>query len=94
MAPTPPACRAATSSVLASTASPAISTVVWFSPTFLAARVAAKLVLKALSTVLFGSLAAISAAAEESAGTTSESKVSKFSGFEMSITVLPSNWSP
>ena len=55
---------------------------------------AAKVVLNALSTRDWGSAAAISAAAEPSAGTTSESKVSKFSGLVMSTTTLPASCSP
>ena len=55
---------------------------------------AAKVVLNALSTRDCGRAAAISAAAEPSAGTTSESKVSKFSGLVMSTTTLPASWSP
>ena len=74
---------------LASASSPAISTVVVSGPTVPAARVPAKVVLNALSTRDCGSAAAISAAAELSAGTTRESKVSKFSGLVMSTTILP-----
>ncbi len=48
------------------------------------------MVLNAFSPVLFGSFAWISAAAELPAGTVSESKVSKFSGFVMSTNTLPS----
>ena len=58
------------------------------------ARVAAKLVLKALTTREEGRAAAISAAFEESAGTTRESKVSKFTGLVMSTTTLPASCSP
>ena len=54
---------------LASASSPAIRTVVVSGPTVPAARVPAKVVLKALSTRDCGSAAAISAAAEPSAGT-------------------------
>jgi hypothetical protein len=50
-------------------------------------------VLKAFRTLESGSFSASSAAAEPSAGTTSESKVSKFSGLLMSTTTLPLNWS-
>ena len=50
---------------------------------------AAKLVLNALTTRDSGRAAAITAVAEPSAGTTSESKVSKFSGLVMSTTTLP-----
>ena len=63
-------------------------------PTVPAARVAAKVVLNALSTRDCGRAAAISAAAELSAGTTRESKVSKFSGLVMSTTILPARLSP
>ncbi len=55
---------------------------------------APKLVLKALSTRDCGSRAAITAVAEPSAGTTSESKVSKFNGLVMSTTTLPASASP
>ena len=79
---------------LASASSPAISTVVVSGPTVPAASVAAKVVLKALSTRDCGSAAAISAAAELSAGTIRESKVSKFSGLVMSTTILPARLSP
>ena len=79
---------------LASASSPAISTVVVSGPTVPAARVPAKVVLNALSTRELGSAAAISAAAELSAGTTRESKVSKFSGLVMSTTILPASCSP
>ena len=54
---------------LASASSPAISTVVDSGPTVPAARVPAKVVLNAFSTRELGSAAAISAAAELSAGT-------------------------
>ena len=63
-------------------------------PTLLGARVAAKVVLKAFSTFDDGRAAASSAAAELSAATVSESKVSKFSGLLMSTTVLSASWSP
>ena len=79
---------------LASASSPAIRTVVVSGPTVPAARVPAKVVLKALSTRESGRAAAISAAAELSAGTTRESKVSKFSGLVMSTTILPASCSP
>ena len=94
MASTPPAVTASMRSSLASASSPAISTVVGLAPTFLAASVAAKVVLKAFSTFDDGRAAASSAAAELSAGTVSESKVSKLSGLLMSTTVLPASWSP
>src|SRR5262249_47547428 len=58
------------------------------------ARVAARLVLNALTTRDCGSDAAICAAAELSAGTVSESKGWKFSGLGMSTTTLPASWSP
>jgi hypothetical protein len=63
-------------------------------PTVPAANVPARVVLNAFSTRELGSAAAISAAAELSAGTTRESKVAKFSGFVMSTTVLPASCSP
>jgi hypothetical protein len=56
--------------------------------------VAAKVVLNALSTFEDGRAAASSAAAELSVGTVKESKVSKFSGFVMSTTVLPTSCGP
>ena len=71
-----------------------MSTVVVSGPTVPAASVAAKVVLKALTTRDWGSAAAICAAAELSAGTTRESKVSKFSGLVMSTTILPARLSP
>jgi hypothetical protein len=74
---------------LASASSPAIRTVVGSEPTLPAARVAAKVVLKAFSTRDAGRASAISAVAELSAGTVRESKVSKFSGLVMSTTILP-----
>jgi hypothetical protein len=63
-------------------------------PTVPAASVPANVVLNAFRTRDCGSAAAISAAAELSAGTTRESKVSKFSGLVMSTMILPANWSP
>jgi hypothetical protein len=81
------------SRALASASSPAMSTVVGSGPAVPAARVAAKVVLKALSTCDCGSAAAISAAAELSAATVRESKVSKFSGLVISTTTLPASWS-
>jgi len=60
----------------------------------LAPRVAAKVVLNALSTFDDGNAAASSATAELSAGTVRESKVSRFSGFEISTTVLPASCGP
>jgi hypothetical protein len=63
-------------------------------PTLLLPSVPAKVVLKALSTREDGSPAATSAAAELSGDTTSESKVSKFSGLVVSTMVLPARCSP
>ena len=63
-------------------------------PTLPAARVLAKVVLKAFSTRDVGRASAISAVAELSAGTVRESKVSKFSGLVMSTTILPARVSP
>ena len=63
-------------------------------PTVPAARVPAKVVLKAFSTRDCGRAAAISAAAEPSAGTVRESKVVKSSGLVMSTTTLPAKLSP
>jgi hypothetical protein len=79
---------------LASLSSPATSTVVPSGPTSPDASVPANVVLNALSTRALGRAAAISAAAELSAGTVRESNVSKFSGFVMSTTILPASWSP
>jgi hypothetical protein len=67
----------------------ATRTVVLVGPTLLLPSVPAKVVLKALSTREDGSAAATSAAAEPSGDTTSESKVSKFSGLVMSTMVFP-----
>ena len=64
-----------------------MSTVVGRGPTVPAARVPAKVVLNALITVESGRAAAIAAVAEPSAGTVSESKVSKSSGLVMSTTI-------
>jgi len=66
-----------------------MSTVVGASPTDPEAKVAAKVVLNALRTLALGRRWASSAAAEPSAATASESKVSKFSGLVMSTTTLP-----
>ena len=63
-------------------------------PTCLVAKVAANVVLNALSTEDEGRPSANSAAAELFDGTTRESKVSKFSGLVMSMTTLPASWSP
>jgi hypothetical protein len=71
-----------------------MSTVVGNAPTVPAASVPANVVLNAFSTRDCGSAAAISAAAEPSAGTVSESKVSKFNGLVMSTTTLPASCSP
>jgi hypothetical protein len=57
-------------------------------------RVAAKVVLKALTTFDCGRARAISEAADATAGTTRESNVSKFTGLVMSTTVLPESLSP
>lgn len=81
------------SAALASASSPAIWTVVVRSPILPVARVAAKVVLKALSTREFGRAAASSAAAEESVGTVRESNVSKFTGLVMSTTIRPASCS-
>jgi hypothetical protein len=69
-------------------------TVVGTGPSVRAASVAANVVLNALSTRDCGSAVARAAAAELSAGTTSESNVSKSSGLVMSTTTLPARWSP
>src|SRR3954453_2025589 len=89
----PPAVITSARADLASASSPAISTVVGRSPTVPDASVAANVVLNALSTRDCGSFAAISAAAELSDGTVSESNVLKSSGLVMSTTILPANWS-
>src|SRR5690606_22685505 len=60
----PPEAKMSASVALASASSPAIRTVVVSGPTVPAARVPAKVVLNALSTLDCGSAAAISAAAE------------------------------
>ena len=76
----------------ASASSPATGTVVGGSPTVPEATVAAKFVLNAFRTRDWGSEDAIS---EASGGTTTESNVSKFSGFlAMPTTTLPTSWSP
>ncbi len=59
-----------------------------------AARVAANVVLKALTTRAVGRAAAISAAAEESAGTVRPSKVAKSTGLVRSTTTVPAIASP
>jgi hypothetical protein len=71
-----------------------MSTVVGSEPTVPEASVAAKVVLNALRTRDCGRAAAISAAAELPAGTTSESNVSKSSGLVRSTTTLPASASP
>ena len=89
---TPPAMMRSTTVFLEASSSPATSTVVSALPSFLVDSVAARLVLNAFSTVDAGSSAASWAAAELPSGTTSESKVSKFTGLVMSMTILPSSW--
>lgn len=59
------------------------------SATLPVAKVAAKFVLKPLTTVEFGNLVWISFAAEPSAGTTNSSNVSKLSGFVISMITFP-----
>lgn len=86
-----PAKALATAS-LASLESEAKRTVVWtlpaINPVF---KVAAKVVLKPLTTDASGRALAIWAAAELSAGTTRLSKVLKSKGLVMSTTILPLN---
>jgi hypothetical protein len=84
MARRPPAVTIPESSDLASPSSPAISTVVGCPPRMPDSRLAANVVLNAFSTRDRGSRAAISAAAEPSAGTRRESSVAKSTGLEMS----------
>ena len=59
--------------------------------TFFVAKVSEKLVLNALTTVEFGSLSAIIAAAELSAGTRRSSNVEKSTGLVISTIILPSS---
>src|SRR4029450_2651660 len=94
MASKPPALTAEMSADFASASSPATKTVVATGPTCFWLRVAARVVLNALIPREDGSAAASSAALELSGDTTSESKVSKFSGLVMSTTILPASSSP